>query len=82
MINKTVENNIERMTGKGPKDMPAVLSMESLGGNAGCWKGRLCGGANFFYEWSSGKILYFTNMPPSSPESGIARAIFRVAIIG
>ena len=42
--------------------MHKVISLESIGGNAGFWNKHPCAGANFQYECKTGKIIIFGNI--------------------
>lgn len=59
-IEEIVERNIELMQGNKVGQMQHLLFRESMGGNAGTWRGFSCVAANFFYD-SNGEIKYFGN---------------------
>jgi hypothetical protein len=62
------------MLGKKEGYMIYMLGQESMGGNAGCWHGKPCLGANFFYDGNNGEIKYFGNWP-SVPEEVMKKFI-------
>lgn len=57
-----VEKNLDRMRSTKEGGMEFTLLRESIGGNAGCYEGIPCGGANFRYDKNTGLILYFGNI--------------------
>ena len=82
MNNIIVDKNLEKMVGNNRTDMPRVLMSESMGGNAGRWKGRSCIAANFYADRNTGEIIAFGN-PQDLPKNYItqyAREYFRLAI--
>ncbi len=57
----TVRKNLKLMTGKNEGQMRHLLKDESMGGNAGTFKGKPCMGANFWFDDKTGEIKKFTN---------------------
>ena len=53
-----VESNLEKMLGAG-NEMSKLLMSESIGGNAGYYKGKACFAANFHYDGDSERPKYF-----------------------
>ena len=67
--------NLEKMLGAG-NEMLKLLMNESIGGNAGYYKGKSCYAANFHYNGDTGEIDRFTNGPPNRNE--LHRGTFRL----
>ncbi len=61
--NDVIEKNLEKMFGENEGDRCYALkeSPESVGGNAGSFRGMPCYASAFFYIHSTGEILYFGN---------------------
>lgn len=74
--------NLERMRNTEEGGMEACLMGESMGGNAGFYKGLPCGGANFRYNERTGLILCFGNIQdlPRDIISISADGTFRVPV--
>ena len=62
MTNNPIEKNLEKMLGIS-NEMSKLLMTESMGGNAGFYKGKPCFAANFHYNGITGEIEEFTNDP-------------------
>ncbi|MBW3017088.1 hypothetical protein KY316_01845 [Candidatus Woesearchaeota archaeon] len=69
-----VEANLRLMCLHEDGGMKHLLRYESIGGNAG----RNCLGASFYFESSSGRILYFKNA--SGESSDLRNGVFRLRI--
>ncbi len=67
-MNETVQKNLAKMTGGERSGMEHLLAHESIGGNAGSWKGMPCQAANFYYSKWTGEIITFGNPQEVSPE--------------
>jgi len=67
-MNRIVAKNLEMMLTKKAGYMPSLISSESMGGNAGAWKGYSCVGVNFSYDHDSGEIMCFENSQMLPPE--------------
>lgn len=61
-MEEIIKKNIEKMFGNEKGGMLFLLSSESMGGNAGHWKGFPCKAANFHYNKSDGEIKFFGNI--------------------
>ncbi len=61
MNDEIVAKNIERMRSTEPGGMRHMLIRESMGGNAGRYKGFSCVGAGFYFDRETGEMLYFDN---------------------
>lgn len=67
-MNEIVEKNLVKIKGTKPGEMKYTLSHESMGGNAGNWKGLPCMAANFYYSKWTGEIIIFGNPQEVHPE--------------
>ena len=79
-IEETVNKNLALMNSSARGGMFALR--ESLGGNAGSYKGISCYGANFCYHPKTGEILYFGNCQdvPRKIRKHFPSGSFRVAL--
>ena len=74
---KSVKNNLELMMSKEKGGMYGLR--ESIGGNAGTWRGHGCWAANFYYD-DYGEIHCFANPPATQEiESKYMEGTFRIA---
>ncbi len=67
-MDELIRHNLELMKSNEEGGLQYLLGKESLGGNAGCFEGQPCQGANFFYDAADGKIIYFGNWQNVPPE--------------
>ena len=76
-----VKKNLEMMTEEGEGKMFSLLCTESIGGNAGSWKGLSCACANFRYNCITGEIKYFGNYQevPQHIRENYLEGYFRLA---
>lgn len=58
-----IRKNVAMMTGSGKEQMLGLLGDESMGSNAGSYRGRPCYIANFEFDNATGEIRRFTNIP-------------------
>ena len=70
-----IEKNLEKMLGEN-NGMNKLLMTESMGGNAGYYKGKSCFAANFYYNGDTGEIEEFTNDFING--NGLHRGTFRL----
>ena len=81
-LNEIVKHNLQLMLDQSQKgSLPALLDRESMGGNAGAWKGHPCFGANFYFDPESGKIIFFENFQsvPMKIRERFVPGLFRIA---
>ena len=80
--NLIVEENLRRMTGTGEGDMQSSIDPESIGGNAGKLGNMPCYAKRFFYNQSSGQIMYFGNYQfvPSEIRDKFPEGAFIIAL--
>jgi hypothetical protein len=80
-MNRIIAKNLEMMLTKKEGYMLSLISSESMGGNAGSWKGYTCVGVNFSYNQDTGEIMHFENTPDiPSAFMKYPSHFFRVAI--
>ena len=77
---RVVQKNLERMLSMSDGGMASLLLGESMGGNAGTYKGLPCMAANFVYNTFTGEILYFANSQEIPSNIRGHQAIFRLAL--
>lgn len=83
---KILDGNLNLMSSSKKGGMLYTLIRESLGGNAGYYEERgetyPCAGANFFYDGSTGEIVYFGNFQdvPKNIVEAYNEGTFRIAI--
>jgi hypothetical protein len=81
-MHTTIKKNVNLMTLDRRGGMKYLLIGESVGGNAGKWKGYTCAGANFYYDGITGEIKYFGNVQdvPQEIKEHFNAGTFRVAM--
>ncbi len=71
MVSSVVKENVKLMASADERGMRKFLNTESHGGNASSYKGKLCVGANFWFESETGKIMEFTTETDTRFSTGI-----------
>ncbi len=56
-----IKSNLELMVSRNGGGMPSVLRNESMGNAGFSSDGHPCRGVNFYFDQSTGKIVYFGN---------------------
>lgn len=82
-MEEILRKNMERLLGEEEGSLNYALkhSPESMGGNAGHWRGYPCMGVNFYFNQNTGEIVYFGNTQAVPQEiRSHAHGTFRMAI--
>lgn len=81
-MNEIIQHNLKKMIGCKEGEMQKLLFRESIGGNAGSFRGVSCAATNFFYDKNTGEIKYFENWQnvPHDIKNSSPEGTFRIVM--